>query len=46
MVKLVELSKIPMIVGSKCFFRGRTDLITPEAEEGAMNLVGATKHPM
>ncbi|MCI74102.1 hypothetical protein A2U01_0095366, partial [Trifolium medium] len=33
-VELVELSKIPMIVGSKHFLR-RTDLITPGAEEGA-----------
>ncbi|MCI60654.1 hypothetical protein A2U01_0081910, partial [Trifolium medium] len=40
-VKLVELSKIPMIVVSKRFFR-RTDLITPGAEEEAVNLVGAT----
>ncbi|MCI79343.1 hypothetical protein A2U01_0100614, partial [Trifolium medium] len=29
-----------MIVGSKHFFK-RTDLITPGAEEGAVNLVGA-----
>ncbi|MCI39520.1 hypothetical protein A2U01_0060752, partial [Trifolium medium] len=33
------------IVGSKRFFR-RTNLITPGAEEGTVNLVGATKHPM
>ncbi|MCI90521.1 hypothetical protein A2U01_0111813, partial [Trifolium medium] len=33
-----------MIVGSKRFFR-RKDLSTPEAEEGAVYLVGATKHP-
>ncbi|MCI90048.1 hypothetical protein A2U01_0111338, partial [Trifolium medium] len=44
-VKLVGLSKRPMIVGNKRFC-GRTDLATPGAEEGAMNLVGATKHPM
>ncbi|MCI36852.1 hypothetical protein A2U01_0058075, partial [Trifolium medium] len=44
-VELVGLSKIPTIVGSKRFFR-RTDLITPRAGEGAVNLVGATKHPM
>ncbi|MCI74628.1 hypothetical protein A2U01_0095892, partial [Trifolium medium] len=34
-----------MIVGSKRFFM-RTDLATPGAKEGAVNLVGATKHPM
>ncbi|MCI41708.1 hypothetical protein A2U01_0062942 [Trifolium medium] len=34
-----------MIVGSKRFFR-RTDLITPGAEEGAVNLVGLPKNPM
>ncbi|CAJ2659843.1 unnamed protein product [Trifolium pratense] len=45
MVKLVGLSKMPVIVGNKRFFR-RTDLATPGAEEGAVNLVGATKHPM
>jgi hypothetical protein len=41
MVELVGLSKIPMIVGYKRFF-GRTKLNTPEAEEVAVNLVGAT----
>ncbi|MCI96162.1 hypothetical protein A2U01_0117462, partial [Trifolium medium] len=30
-----------MIVGSKRFFK-RTNLATPGAEEGAVNLVGAT----
>ncbi|PNX65282.1 hypothetical protein L195_g062515, partial [Trifolium pratense] len=25
---------------------GGTNLITPESEEGAVNIVGATKHPM
>ncbi|PNX87790.1 hypothetical protein L195_g043886, partial [Trifolium pratense] len=44
-VKLVELSKRPMIVGNKCFF-GRTDLATLGDEEGAVNFVGATKHPI
>ncbi|MCI67764.1 hypothetical protein A2U01_0089023, partial [Trifolium medium] len=39
-VELVELSKIPMIVGSKHFF-GSTEKCTPGAEEGEMNLVGA-----
>ncbi|MCI95687.1 hypothetical protein A2U01_0116985, partial [Trifolium medium] len=34
-----------MIVGNKRFF-GRTDLATPGSEEAAVNLVGATKHPM
>ncbi|PNX61376.1 hypothetical protein L195_g052422, partial [Trifolium pratense] len=45
MVKLVGLSKTPMIVGNKRFFR-RTNLAAPGPEEGAVNLVGATKHPM
>ncbi|PNY01745.1 hypothetical protein L195_g025046 [Trifolium pratense] len=36
MLQLVEPPKIP----------GRTDLATPGAKEGAVNLVGATKHPM
>ncbi|MCI62038.1 hypothetical protein A2U01_0083295, partial [Trifolium medium] len=40
-VKLVGLSKRPIIVGNKCFFK-RKDLATPGAEEGAVNLVGAT----
>ncbi|MCI71613.1 hypothetical protein A2U01_0092876, partial [Trifolium medium] len=40
-VELVELSKISMIVGSKRFF-GSTERCTPGAEEGAMNLLGAT----
>ncbi|MCI95743.1 hypothetical protein A2U01_0117042, partial [Trifolium medium] len=43
-VELVKLSKNPMIVGSKRFFM-RTNLATLGAEEGAVNLVGATKHP-
>ncbi|MCI45812.1 hypothetical protein A2U01_0067051 [Trifolium medium] len=34
-----------MIVGSRRFFR-RTDLITPWAEESAVNLVGLPKNPM
>ncbi|PNX61013.1 hypothetical protein L195_g060463, partial [Trifolium pratense] len=34
-----------IIVENKRFFR-RTDLATLGAEEGAMNLVGATKHPI
>ncbi|KAK2409141.1 alpha carbonic anhydrase [Trifolium repens] len=44
-VKLVGLSKRPMIVGCKRIFR-RTSLITPGAEEVAVSLVGATKNPM
>ncbi|MCI92382.1 hypothetical protein A2U01_0113678, partial [Trifolium medium] len=32
-----------MIDGSK-LSSGGTNLITPEAEEGAVNLVGSTKH--
>ncbi|KAK2372836.1 hypothetical protein QL285_073927 [Trifolium repens] len=44
-VKLVGLSKRPMIVGCKRIFR-RTGLITPGAEEVAVSLVGATKNPM
>ncbi|PNX57351.1 hypothetical protein L195_g050356, partial [Trifolium pratense] len=47
MLQLVEPPKISgsMILGNRRFFR-RTDLATLGAEEGAMNLVGATKHPM
>jgi hypothetical protein len=41
-VKLVELSNIPMIVGEKNVSSGGTDLTSSEAEEGAVNLVGAT----
>ncbi|KAK2397311.1 alpha carbonic anhydrase [Trifolium repens] len=44
-VKLVGLSKRPLIVGCKRIFR-RTGLITPGAEEVAVSLVGATKNPM
>ncbi|KAK2410739.1 alpha carbonic anhydrase [Trifolium repens] len=44
-VKLVGLSKRPMIVGCKRISR-RTGLITPGAEEVAVSLVGATKNPM
>ncbi|KAK2453266.1 hypothetical protein QL285_000978 [Trifolium repens] len=44
-VKLVGLSKRPMIVGCKRIFR-RTGLITPGSEEVAVSLVGATKNPM
>ncbi|MCI89502.1 hypothetical protein A2U01_0110791, partial [Trifolium medium] len=44
-VKLVGLSQNPRIVGGKRFFRS-TDLITPGAEEGTMNLVGLPKNPM
>ncbi|MCI50920.1 hypothetical protein A2U01_0072164, partial [Trifolium medium] len=40
-MKLVELSKISIIVGSKRFFES-TERCTPGAEEGAVNLVGAT----
>ena len=44
-VKLVRLSKRPMIVGCKRIFR-RTGLIIPGSEEVAVSLVGATKNPM
>jgi hypothetical protein len=44
-VELVGLSKIAVIVGYKRFFES-TELNTPGVEEVAVNLVGATKHPM
>ncbi|PNX78278.1 hypothetical protein L195_g034255 [Trifolium pratense] len=57
MLQLVEPPKILGLVWSQAILRedgrhsggqrvGGTDLITPESEEGAVNLVSATKHPM
>ncbi|MCI55675.1 hypothetical protein A2U01_0076926, partial [Trifolium medium] len=41
-MELVELSKIPMIVGSKRFF-GSTERCTPGAEEGGESCGGYLK---
>ncbi|PNX64657.1 hypothetical protein L195_g054130 [Trifolium pratense] len=44
MLQLVEPPKI--LSGEQAFLQGGTNLITPESKEGAVNLVGVTKHPM
>jgi hypothetical protein len=40
-VELVGLSKIPMIVGCKCFFES-TERFTPGVEEVTVSLVGVS----
>ncbi|KAK2392107.1 hypothetical protein QL285_065502 [Trifolium repens] len=45
-VKLVELSKTAGDSGAQALLQEGTELATPESEEEAVNLVGATKHPM
>ena len=45
-VKLVELSKKAGDSGAQALLQEGTELATPESEEEAVNLVGATKHPM
>ncbi|KAK2420496.1 hypothetical protein QL285_031218 [Trifolium repens] len=46
MVKLVELSKKAGDSGAQALLQEGTELATPESEEVAVNLVGATKNSM